>query len=422
MTAEGEVRRRIREKGAIAFAEFMEVALYWPEGGYYLQGEPIGATGDYYTSPLVHPAFGSLLAVQFYQMWQLLDCPNPFTVVEAGAGNGLLCRDIITFSAHLPRPFRDSLSYICVDRRDIQGLEWELSDLEGNPVRSRIVASGIPFRGLRGCVFSNELLDAFPVHQVKMQRDELQEVYITLAGDSQIETLREPSTPKLQARLDELGVQLSEHQAVEINLGLSTWVEDVAKSLDAGFVVTVDYGDRSEQLYSNEQRPRGTLTTFHQHLQTDAPLRHIGEQDITAQVDFSALVRSGRAMGLEPTGFALQRDFLNNLGLSDLQRRLPPSRLAEPQVSANRAGMVDLARPGSLGDFKVLIQSKNVSEPKLWGFQGGAEARDMVAELPIPLLTSQHLSLLEGRYPQQELEFEIQDLWDFGDGVEDERM
>ena len=123
MTAEGEVRRRIREKGAIAFAEFMEVALYWPEGGYYLQGEPLGATGDYYTRPLVHPAFGALLAGQFYQMWQLLDCPNPFTVVEAGAGNGLLCRDIITFSAHLPRPFRDSLSYICGDRRDIQGLE-----------------------------------------------------------------------------------------------------------------------------------------------------------------------------------------------------------------------------------------------------------------------------------------------------------
>ena len=90
MTAEAEIRRRIAERGPITFAEFMEVALYHPGGGYYTSGERVGASGDFYTSPSVHPAFGALLAVQLFQMWELLGRPAPFTIAEAGAGNGLL--------------------------------------------------------------------------------------------------------------------------------------------------------------------------------------------------------------------------------------------------------------------------------------------------------------------------------------------
>ena len=92
--AESEVRRRIEERGFITFAEFMDLALYWPRGGYYSSGDPIGPGGDYYTSPQVHPVFATLLAVQLFQMWELLDRPDPFTVVELGAGNGLLGRDL----------------------------------------------------------------------------------------------------------------------------------------------------------------------------------------------------------------------------------------------------------------------------------------------------------------------------------------
>ena len=82
MSADSEVRRRIQERGKITFAEFMEVALYWPDGGYYTSQEPIGAHGDYYTSPVVHPVFGALLSVQLFQMWQELGAPSPFTVLE----------------------------------------------------------------------------------------------------------------------------------------------------------------------------------------------------------------------------------------------------------------------------------------------------------------------------------------------------
>ena len=116
MPAESEIRRRITETGPITFAEFMDVALYWPDGGYYYLGDPIGGSGDYYTSPLAHPAFGALLAVQLFQMWRLLERPSSFHVIEPGAGSGGLCRDIIAFASQLPDGFGDSLRYVCVDR------------------------------------------------------------------------------------------------------------------------------------------------------------------------------------------------------------------------------------------------------------------------------------------------------------------
>ena len=132
MKVEAEIRRRIAERGAITFAEFMELTLFWPGGGYYLADGPIGSTGDYYTSPHVHPAFGSLLAVQLFQMWQLLGRPDPFTVVEPGAGNGILCRDVAAYGLTLPQGFAGSLRYVCLDRRAARGMETYLPS--GGPI------------------------------------------------------------------------------------------------------------------------------------------------------------------------------------------------------------------------------------------------------------------------------------------------
>jgi SAM-dependent MidA family methyltransferase len=414
MKAEAEIRRRIRELGAISFAEFMRLALFWPDGGYYASREPIGPTGDFYTSPLVHPAFGALLALQLFQMWQLLEQPHPFIVVEAGAGNGILCRDVVAFSAGLPPGFGRSLRYICLDRRAGLGAEKDLPG--GRPAAGvdRVVASGLPFHGVRGCVLSNELLDSMPVHQVTRHQGQLREIYVTLKGEELTTDLRELSTLALAARLDDLGIELSEGQTAEVNLGLTGWAEEVAAALEAGFTLTVDYGHPAEELYSPERRYRGTLTTYHRHTQTDAPFRHIGSQDMTAQVDFTSVVQAGRQAGLAPLGFTLQRRFLSNLGLSLLQRRLNSLGLDQRAVQANRAGMVDLARPGGLGDFRVLAQGKGVGQPELWGFQPGPEAAALAGELPVPLLTSGHLSLLAGRYPESDVEFE--GLWPSPEG------
>ena len=414
MSAEAEIRSRITEQGAITFAEFMEVALFWPEGGYYATRDPIGPSGDYYTSPMAHPAFGALLAVQLFQMWELLGRPRPFTVVELGAGNGQLCRDITDYAVHLPADFGAVLSYLCLDLRPAPPIGTALCGDE-RPLVSQVVASGIPLRGVTGCFLSNEFLDAFPVHRVTMGQGRLREIFVTLDDGELVETLGGLSTPDLAARLERVGVELTEGQTGEINLGLGGWTEDLAAALDAGFVLTIDYGHPALELYSAERRPRGSLTTYYRHVQTDSPLTRIGQQDLTAHVDFTSVVEAGRRAGLEPAGFARQSRLLHNLGLGHFQRQLPRLGLTPMEVQANRAGMVDLARPGGLGDFRALALSKNVESPNLWGFRDGSELMPPLEGLPTPLLTPQHLSLLEGRYPQSEVSFELHELWPFGE-------
>ena len=433
VTAETEIRGRIRQRGPITFAEFMDMALYWPRGGYYSRGSldtrPFGSTGDYYTSPMVHPAFGALLAVQLYQFWQLLDCPDPFCVVELGSGNGQLCRDILAAVADFPAGFSNCLQYLCLDRSG----GYDLRDI---PAASQIRTGGIPLRNLRGCILSNELLDAFPVHQVRVENGELREVYITEAGGTKdtagplVEVLGEPSAPALAARLELLNLNLAEGQTAEISLGLDSWVESAADALEAGFLLTIDYGRTAEELYSAELRPRGTLTTFYRHVQTDAPLRHIGDQDITAQVDFTSLVNAGRRADLVPLGYTTQRQFLQNLGLDDFRRRLndrnptPRPGLGEgPQPADNRTGLLALARPDGLGDFKALVQGKNLpastggERPELWGLESLEEALNLVRSLPVPFMTDRHISLPEGWGQPAIQEFELTDLWSgpFGD-------
>lgn len=405
MNAESEIRRRIQERGKITFAAFMEVALYWSQGGYYTGREPVGAVGDYYTSPSVHPAFGALMAVQLYQMWLVMDRPAIFTALELGAGNGLLCRDITDYAANLPDGFAKSLHYICLDRRSVTRVEQLGSSI------GRVLSDVVPFRGLEGCVLSNEYLDAFPVHQVVMTKNGLKEVYVGLEGDNLVELTDELSDFALADRLNDLGITLAQGQTVEINLELDRWADDVAAALDLGFVTTVDYGRTVYDLYDPEQRPRGTLVTYHQHVQTDSPLTRIGSQDITAQVDFTSAARSGMRAGLDTLGLVTQREFLSNLGLGQLQQNLINQSLAPRQIQDNRAGILDLARPGGLGDFKVLVQGKNVGTPALWGLEQSPGPIGLVEGLSVPVLTDDHLSLTDARYPGAETEFEA--FWPF---------
>ena len=399
MTAEAEIRRRVDEAGTIPFAEFMDVALYWPRGGYYSSGGNVGASGDFFTSPLAHPAFGALVAVQLYQMWLVLDRPEVFTVVEPGSGDGLLCRDILTFSETLPDGFKDALRYLCVDRRASSGHE------KGIASASRVVSESLPVRGVTGCILSNELLDAFPVHQVTMEAGRLREALVTLKDGKLALTTGEPSTPALAERLDGLGITLAEGQTAEVNLGLAGWVGEVAAALDRGFVLTIDYGRSARELYSSEERFRGTLTTFHQHVQTDSPLQRIGRQDITSQVDFTSLVRLGERAGLEFLDITDQRSFLGNLGIGGMIRRLRTEIADRTEFVANHRGMLELVEPDGLGKFKVLAQSKNLETPSLWGFEATGEGFTWVEQASVPLIGTEHLEMVKGRYPYNWLEF-----------------
>ena len=384
----------------------MGLALHWPDGGYYSNPENIGPQGDFYTAPSAHPAFGALLCLQLYQMWRCCNRPATFWVVELGAGTGSLCHDLVAYASHLPPEFADSLRYLCLDRHRYPGLEARLPE-ETRKTVDRIICQGVSLSEVVGCVLSNELVDAFPVHRVTMQGGALKEVYLTVENARLVEALDSPSTPDLQARLDSLGVTLQEGAAGEINLATESWMQDVSTALDRGFVITIDYGGPAEQIYSHE-RGRGTLTSFYRHTQTDDPYERIGRQDITAQVDFSSLMQLGTGLGLETQAFTTQREYLNSLGLPSFMGKLRAAGLGQGEVDRNRMAMLDLVQPQGMGAFKVLVQGKEVGQPSLWGFEPDGELETLLDSLPVPLLTPGHMPLLEGRYPHLAHEWEVQ--------------
>ena len=398
--AERLIRRRIARRGPITFAEYMARALHGP-GGYYTRADR-NPLDDYYTSPQVHPAFGALLAVQLFQCWTLLGRPAPFVVVEAGAGDGLLCRDILTAAAWLPTGFVAAMRYIVSDRQTYTGREHGLDNAH------RIVADALrlPIRNVTGCVLSNELLDALPVHRVRMEKHQLRELYVDIAPDVAdgyegilIERAGEPSTPLLAQRLAEAEIALEDGQTAEICLQLDAWANSIALTLQSGFALTIDYGRTASDLYDPDQRRDGTLVTYRNHTQTDTPLVDAGRQDITAQVDFTAIQKAGERAGLTAIGNVPQGWLLQQLGLQTIRRTgqpsvdatsgwqtlpvgpdgelpdfLPGSFVPDPFASGSfatppndgrawLAALTHLTRPGGLGDFRVLMQSKAIPDP-----------------------------------------------------------
>ena len=371
----------------------MEIALYWPDGGYYTT---CLASADYYTAPAAHPAFGALICLQLYQMWSLLGEPRPFWVVEPGAGNGQLGRDITSFASQLSPIFGHAMRYICLERHprnenELQGIRESRQEW--------LAALGLPFHGIAGVVLSNELLDAFPVHRVRMEQGRLHELYVALEGDHLVERVDPPSMPALEHRLQCVGVTLEEGWEAEINLAVDDWMTQASDCLERGFVLTIDYGRDAAGLYSAE-RKRGTLTTFRNHVQTDSPLRDVGRQDITTQVDFTAVELAGDSVGLESWGRISQRQFLLNMGLRTWLTSLSGT-MGEAETNANRMGMQRLVQPGGMGDFQVMLQAKGVGPTDLWALSS-TEAPEMEAlfnRLAPPRLTPRHTDLLGASYP-----------------------
>ena len=387
--AESAIRRRIHEQGRITFAEFMRVALYHPVGGYYTSERPFGAAGDYYTSPAAHPAFGALLAVQLSGMWRCLGEPAEFTVVEMGAGNGMLAKDITAYAAGLPSGFADSLRYIAIDRYATEGGD-------GGGAVERVTAANMPVRDVVGCFVSNEFVDAFPVHRFEMRGGEALEVYVELddAGEF-VEARGEPSTPLIAERLDGLGFAIADGQRGEVNLQVGAWLGDVASALDRGFVVTIDYGYEAGELYSAARR-LGTLQTYYRHTEGSSPYRRIGRQDITAHVDFSLLQVAGQAAGLNTVAYTTQAELLGALGIGDMMRGLRTARITHQERNANVMGLRELVKADGLGGFRALIQERGTG---VQAYDEIAPDDDVVQGLRAPLLSGRHMPLMEGRYP-----------------------
>ncbi|MBD2490513.1 class I SAM-dependent methyltransferase [Aulosira sp. FACHB-615] len=360
----------------ITFAEYMDMVLYHPEHGYYAsKAVNIGFKGgDFFTSVSLGADFGELLAEQFVQMWEILGQPRTYSLVEMGAGQGLLALHILNYyQRHYP-DFLPALDYVIVEKSPELQQEQQ-QRLQNYPVRWCNLVD-IPSNSITGCFFSNELVDAFSVHQFILQTGELREIYVTLPSDVEQnenylllegefqEIIGETSTPQLTKYFELIGIDLTakvypDGYRSEINLAALDWLSIVADRLQRGYVVTVDYGYPAHRYY-NPRRSQGTLQCYYQHRYHNNPYINLGRQDITAHVDFTALELWGEQCGLTKIGFTQQGLFLMALGLGDSIASLSHQDIAIAQLLQRRESLHKLIDPTGLGGFGVLIQSKGL--------------------------------------------------------------
>ncbi len=376
LTLHNLLLERIRDEGRLTFADFMAACLYEPGIGYYTSpGRKVGAEGDFYTSSNVHLVFGRLIAREICQMWQTMGRPEDFTLVEVGAANGRLARDILETIAELQPDFYATLSCLLIETEpSLCEVQRTMLGEHGSKVSWRTPAALAGGElSFSGCIYSNELIDSFPIHLVEMTPAGLKEVYVVAGDDGFMEELDEPSTAAVSSYLEYLGMTLTIGQRAEINLAAIEWLRSAACALRRGFILTVDYGYLAPELYGS-MRKNGTLLCYYQHKVEEDPFLRVGKQDITSHVDFTTLMRRGEEFGLATAWFGEQYRFLLGAGMMEEMMALEEKASGEEERLKNRLALKKLMLPeGGMGDtFKVLIQSRAIEEPRLlcmrdWG-------------------------------------------------------
>ena len=349
----------------ITFAQYMDLVLYHPQYGYYASGKAmIGSQGDFFTSSSLGEDFAQLLAQQFVETWEILGQPHPFMLVEMGAGTGLVAADVLRYLQQFPELLK-SLEYIIIEKSSgLIAKQKELLNSLCEQVNIKWKSwAEIPDASIIGCCFSNELVDAFPVHQVVVEVGKLREIYVTFE-DKFAEMRADVSTDRLVRYFDLIGINPFAYPngyRTEVNLAALDWLETVSQKLKQGYLLTIDYGYTAERYYS-PQRHQGTLQCYYQHHRHNNPYINIGHQDITAHVNFTALERQGERCGLHKLKFTRQGMFLMALGLGDRLSDLSSGQYSFEQVLQRRDALHQLIDPAGMGGFGVLVQSKGLSE------------------------------------------------------------
>ena len=366
------ISSEIVRNGPIPFVRFMELALYHPQYGYYMRQpdgadhERIGWSGDFYTSSDVYPILGRALAAQARQMDELVGCPTPFTIVEMGAGKGLLAQDCLAAIYAEQDDFASRVRYVLIERSPaMQALQRQhLAPWLHEPGIVTWIEGldALAPQSVTGLFFSNELVDAFPVHRIQVTAGQTEELCVDYRVGRFGECLAPLSTTALAQYLQRLHTTWPEGYRTEVNLQAMDWMEQVAQRIDRGFVVTIDYGHTAHDLYGPE-RKNGTFLCYFQQLTNEDPFNRIGEQDMTAHVDFSSLAATGEEQGLHVTGFTNQMSFLMGLGVEEMIGELEPE-------SQEFQAAIHLLKPDGMGrTFKVLVQHKGMNHPQLDGLK-----------------------------------------------------
>lgn len=348
------IEQEIRERGPIPFSRYMQLCLYHPQLGYYSRNTgQFGKAGDFYTSSDVHAVFGRLLARQLEEMWRALGAPRDITVRELGPGRGLFAQDVLDWSQKKFPEFFRALHYSMVEQ------STALRERIGETLKRHFASGKARFSQAdelidsAGIVFANEFFDALPVEIVSSK------------GSLRIDTHEEqfvekwvPSSPEELEFLDRYSIHPEEGERVEVPLQLERLISSVIES-SSGFAVVVDYGyTRNEQLAG---RHRGTLKAIRQHSMSANPYEAPGEQDITADVNFTALAAVAEKQGWQAEKLITQSQFLMGIGEGNqFADAFEDCRL--PQERAKVAlQLKHLVTPAGMGEsFHVLVASKGV--------------------------------------------------------------
>jgi SAM-dependent MidA family methyltransferase len=379
---ESIIKDRIQKDGPITFEEFMNMALYYPELGYYSNPDAvIGKEGDFYTSPHLHPIFGALICRQLIEMWNLMGRPSAFHAIEMGAGAGYLCKDILDYMYQTvdksdnhknERDFVTCLKYVIVEpyehfkNKQQEILKEHVSSVEWVSSLDKLIE-------IKGCVLSNELLDAFPVHLIEMNEG-LKEIYVNIGGKGLIEEKADAGSDEIGLYVEQFSIPAWEGYRTEINLRIKSWIHQVSEMLSQGFVLTIDYGYSAKEFYS-EDRNRGTLLCYLEHQVNENPFQYIGRQDITSHVNFSSLKIWGEGYGFETLGYSSQGIYLTASGIDELITELYAD---SPDYMSEISKIKGLIMPQGMGEsHRVLIQYKGEGAPELRGFSFKNEAGNL---------------------------------------------
>lgn len=350
--------QRIQQDGALSFYDFMEMALYYPEKGYYTSPkQKFGERGDYYTSPVISEIYGALLAKQLEEMW-FLSGKGAFTIIEYGAGEGALASQILKTLKNNSQ-FYDHLEYVIIEKSaSLKAYQQKIL-----PEKIKWIRNIEEISGFCGCVISNEVLDNFSVHSI-VQQDQLYEVFVTYEEGFKEQLL--PASENIVNYLRQQNIHLPKNYRTEICPEVEGWIKSIATHMQKGFVITVDYGYTAAEYYA-PKRSLGTLACYYNHTVSENYYEHIGQQDITAHVNFTALNFFAKKYGLQYAGFSNQNYFLRSLGLAGYLRNLEENKEIRDQLFQVNKLIVDMGNK-----FKVLIHKKNVTARFLSGMQFSA--------------------------------------------------
>ena len=343
--------QRIRSRGAITFAEYMEAALFDPDGGYYMTRAAIGfgEGDDYFTSADLGPDFGRALSRLAADAWAALGRPRAWDLVEAGAGRGSVMRDMLAaLERERPEAARSARPAIVEVSPRLRS--EQAGALAGRDLRWATSVLGLaPIQGL---VFANEVLDAFPVHVLVRSEDGMREVHVDEQDGELVEVLLAPSQPDLRWRVPEA---VAVGGRWEVSAAAEGWIAQLAAAVASGYVLLIDYADDEAGLLA--RLGSGTLRGFSRHRLVGDPLRAPGEADLTATVNVTAIRRAAEGAGLRLAGMGRQRDVLLALGIREPTAR-PTAPIEQLRAASRRSAVDTLLDPNGLGAFRVLLFGK----------------------------------------------------------------